>query len=217
MVYGLLDNIFRPAIEFGIPSNNYCAIMLCFSHIILGLSSASKYAIPPFPTYGWDWSKSVVYSERSPSEKLNGKYHAENVDFRELLHIVNYFKMFFTSMEFAYTKSCYVDSMPHGWVLPISTQGSLLGREWRGTYGFLEHADLVKVRTAEKYLDVCDDGNIDGANGDPFQSMTIHPSRSANTLTWLGMFNRFLKNDTKKIAYKGRAFTFECNGVDGGE
>lgn len=231
VTYGLLNNIFRQTKEFESPGQNLAAIMLCFSHVILGLTMPSTDGRPLVPSYGWHNSKASVYSERSMMEKVHGNYHDGSIDFRGLLHIVNYFKPFLTSNEFSFTKSCYVESMPHDWVLPFNNKGSTLGREWRGTYGesdyfthwpqlnrttgFLDHADLKRIRLTNE-VDNIDDGNIDGANGDPFQSLTIVPSDSPRSLHLLDIFNCFLNNRVtfNNLAEDTKVFTFVCSGID---
>lgn len=88
-----------------------------------------------------------------------------------------------------------------------------------GTTAYLQFQDLINFRqdTAEDY----DDRNVDGAEGDPFQSLEIQESSSPATLSRLSQFEPFLRNGiTYPMAEdksKFKSFALQMHGVDASE
>lgn len=138
--FGLLDNIFRPHVDHREATSLLNAVRLCFTHYILSMAPPDFTYRSLIKTYSWEDSKAAVFEMRTFAQRLHGDFHDGSIDFEFLLHIVNYFQLFFTDHSIP-AKKFYVESelgmagMPHGWITPFSNQGCSLGTNWKGSFG----------------------------------------------------------------------------------
>ncbi|ORY07802.1 hypothetical protein BCR34DRAFT_489227 [Clohesyomyces aquaticus] len=116
--------------------------------------------------YCFEVSQKAVYQTPAKAPMFVGLNKVE-VNMELVLHGLNFFRnhMVGTDMGMHHMmRYMHPTQKPSPWQTPLSEGCSPLTKHWKGTYAFLDHADLRKVRAVDEDdddLEVFIDGNVD--------------------------------------------------------
>jgi hypothetical protein len=215
---GLLECVFRRPHVKGkksIPDPDLLTIQLILTHLALTASPTSRIA----KSWGFSDSQTLAYTHGSIRPIFKGP-NCQEVDIEWTLHVANFFKNHLLNQQ-ELTHLRYEDltapERPQPWSKPLSTTPLKLGKQWKGSYAYVDHDEILLIRDGQNE-DYPIPDHMSGDNSDqPFQVSLIlslslvdrtdltkdlcldFPKEDPDT--WPALFEKILKSRTK-IQYR---------------
>ncbi|XP_014555418.1 hypothetical protein COCVIDRAFT_38776 [Bipolaris victoriae FI3] len=186
----LLNNDRRPPIvRRGEPAHvdeTLAAVKLICSQFIFNLPGIEH------NIFAFDESQFAVYQSTTEAPIFLDNYEKVNLEW--VLHSMNFFRHHMMNEEaqtlFYKIDELYATHKPSPWREPLRQGAYTLSRYWKGTYAFLDHSEVQRLRKQGPGHEIYIDKNVDEGKIQSLELAFAQPAHLSNRrpLTWPALF-----------------------------